>query len=56
MIYNFQDYDTDCGQLRLLTFDPLSRDLSVMTYSPYRDRFYRDGYFHEAEFVLENAF
>jgi len=28
----------------------------VLTYAPHSERYFRDGYFHKAEFVLEDAF
>ncbi len=56
MIYNYQHYGENCGQLRILTFDPQKRDISVTTYSPYKDRFYPDDYFKAVTFDLENAF
>lgn len=56
MMYNYQHMEEDCGQLRLLTFDPLARSLDVLTYSPFRNRYYIDGYFRKSEFVIDNAF
>ncbi len=56
MIYNYQHYGENCGQLRILTFDPQERDISVTTYSPYKDRFYPDDYFKADTFEIENAF
>jgi hypothetical protein len=56
MIYNYQHYDQNCGQLRVLTFDPVTRSIEVMTYSPVSDYFFRDDYFKAETFTLENAF
>ncbi len=56
MMYNYQHMEEDCGQLRLLTFDPLARSLDVLTYSPFKHRFYIDGYFRKSEFVIDDAF
>lgn len=56
MLYNYQDFLDNCGQLRLLTFDPVSRSIHVMTYSPYTGRYYWDDYFKTVEFTLEDAF
>lgn len=57
MMYNYQDADRDCGQLRSLTFDPVSRSITVTTYSPHTQRYYRDHSQHgKSTFVLENAF
>ena len=56
MMYNYQHMEEECGQLRLLTFDSLSHSLDVMTYSPFKDRFYVDGYFHKSTFTIDGAF
>lgn len=56
MLYNYQEYYDNCGQIRLLTFDPAQRNIRVMTYSPFKDRYYKDSYFDAAEFTLEDAF
>ncbi len=56
MIYNFQHYDLNCGQLRILTFDPETRSIRVETYSPFTHVDYRDEHFRKYEFTLENAF
>lgn len=56
MLYNYQDYSNNCGQLRILNFDPLTRSIHVTTFSPYTEKYYDDSYFHSAEFDLENAF
>jgi len=56
MIYNYQHYDQNCGQLRLLTFDPVTRSIKVMTYSPVSDYFFKDDYFKAETFTLEDAF
>ncbi len=56
MLYNYQDFMDNCGQLRLLTFEPVSRSITVMTYSPYTDRYYWDDHFKTVEFTLEDAF
>ena len=31
MLYNYQHYELESGQIRLLTFDPVSHGLTVMT-------------------------
>ncbi|MCL2694815.1 MAG: metallophosphoesterase [Clostridiales bacterium] len=41
------------GYLRLLTFDPITRTLTVVTYSPFSDSYLRSD---KNEFVIENAF
>lgn len=56
MIYNYQHYGENCGQLRILTFDPLIRSIEVTTYSPYMDRYYKDDYFKRETFLLEQSF
>jgi hypothetical protein len=56
LMYNYQNADMDCGQLRLLTFDPMARSLRVLTYSPYQKRYYRDFVYSSSDFILENAF
>ena len=56
MLYNYQDFMDNCGQLRLLTFDPVARSIHVMTYSPYTKRYFWDDYFKTVEFTLEDAF
>ena len=56
MIYNYQHYDQNCGQLRLLTFDPVSRSIEVMTYSPVSNYYFKDDYFKAETFTLEHAF
>ena len=58
MMYNFQEavkHRRGLGYLRLLTFDPITRSLSVTTYSPYLDdyNFKREK---DETFVIENAF
>ncbi|MDO4565565.1 MAG: metallophosphoesterase [Clostridia bacterium] len=57
MMYNFQDdKQNGLGYLRLLVFDPLTRNISVTTYSPYLDDY--DYYQDESRdtFVLTDAF
>lgn len=56
LLYNYQHYDRNCGQLRTLTFDPVERSIRVVTYSPYTKIYYNDGHFRKPEFTLENAF
>jgi predicted MPP superfamily phosphohydrolase len=56
MLYNYQDFMENCGQLRLLTFDPVTRSIDVMTYSPFTGRYFWDDYFKTVEFTLEDAF
>ena len=56
LMYNYQHAGQDCGQLRLLTFDPMERSLRVLTYSPYLKRYYRDYTYSSSDFLLENVF
>lgn len=56
MMYNYQSAEQDCGQLRLLTFNPADRSMTVLTYSPFTKRMYRDYHFSSAEFTIDNAF
>lgn len=58
MMCNFQeDGKNGLGYLRLLTFDPVSRDISVVTYSPYYDLYtYGDLAEEDMQFVLTDAF
>lgn len=57
LMYNFQDdKKKGLGYLRILTFDPVLRSLSVTTYSPYLDDF---NYYSDASrdtFTIPNAF
>ena len=57
MLYNYQGYDhTNSGQIRVLTFDTATRNIHVITYSPFTQRYYRDDHFKALEFDLEDAF
>lgn len=56
MVYNYQNFGWNSGQLRTLTFDPVERTIRVVTYSPYTEIFYKDGYFKTTEFVIDHAF
>ena len=47
MLYDYQDHVIDSGQVRVLTFDPASRGLTVLTYSPPLDRYFRDWFFSQ---------
>lgn len=58
MMFNLQDDMEDgLGFMRILTFDPESRQITVSTYSPWYDRW---GYAHakrgENEFILKDAY
>lgn len=58
IMFNYQDDRTEgLGYLRILTFDPVTRSISVATYSPWFDRWgYPKTRPEEDAFVLENAF
>lgn len=56
MMYNYQRERIDTGQIRLLTFNPVSHRLTVVTYSPPLKRYFRDSYFSRAEFTIDGAF
>ena len=58
MMFNYQDDRKDgLGFMRLLTFDPMTRSITVRTYSPWFDRYgYSKAKPGEDAFVLENAF
>lgn len=56
LMYNYQDWEKDCGQMRLLTFDVGARSITVNTFSPYTGKNYRDDYFKAAQFTIQNAF
>lgn len=56
MLYNFQHYTDRCGQLRLLTFDPLAGSVSVETYSPVTDVQYRAFPYQEPIYTVDGLF
>ena len=56
LVYNYQHFTINCGQLRVLTFFPADRSIRVVTYSPYTKIFYKDGHFKTEEFELKDAF
>ena len=57
MMYNYQHYNTDCGQLRTLQFNTQEHSLTVTTYSPVTDKYYKEFWFgNEETFTVENAF
>lgn len=56
MLCNYQHYTGNTGQMRLLRFDPLTRDIEVHTFSAYSGKTFKDDHFHSDTFVLEDAF
>ncbi len=57
MMYNYQHFKEDCGQLRWLKFDLVDRSITVTTYSPHTRRYYKDfNYGNQAIFTIKDAF
>lgn len=57
LMYNYQHFKTDCGQLRILEFNTEDRSITITTYSPVTDRYYRDYMFGDNyTFNLKDAF
>lgn len=57
LMYDYQHFAEDCGQLRTLTFQIKDRSIHVTTYSPVTERYYRDYMFGDHySFTLTNAF
>ena len=57
ILYNFQDDKKNgLGYLRILTFDPVDRSLSVTTYSPYLDDYNYYSTVSKDTFAIPNAF
>lgn len=58
LMLNFQDFsESGYGYMRLLTFDPVTRSVTAVTYSPYHDSHQHDKVApEEMSFVLPNAF
>lgn len=57
LLYDYQHFKDDCGQLRWLTFDMVNRSITVTTYSPFTKRYYKDFNFgNEPIFTIKDAF
>lgn len=57
LMYNYQHFEADCGQLRTLTFQLKDRSICVTTFSPVTQRYYRDYMFGDHyTFTLTKAF
>jgi len=56
LLYNYQHFEDECGQLRLLTFVPEDHSLQVTTYSPHTQQFYRDCQFSRSTFTIDHAY
>lgn len=55
MLYNYQDWAQDCGQMRLLTFNA-DRSITVTTFSPFTGKTYRDDTYHADTFTIDGAY
>ena len=57
MMYNYQHFKEDCGQLRMMKFNLNDRSITITTYSPFTERYYRDYMFGDkAIFTLSDGF
>lgn len=57
LLYDYQHYKEDCGQIRWLKFDLVDRSITVTTYSPHTKRYYKDFNFgNQAVFTITDAF
>lgn len=57
MMYNYQAYGEDCGQLRALQFNTREHSITVTTYSPVTEKYYKEYWFgNTATFTIDNAF
>ena len=57
LMYDYQNVGDRCGQLRTLEFNPKDHSISVTTYSPVTNRYYRDYMFKDkVTFTLNDAF
>ncbi|MBA4347697.1 MAG: hypothetical protein C0413_02470 [Clostridiales bacterium] len=57
LLYDYQHYKEDFGQIRWLRFDLKHRSITVTTYSPFTKRYYKDFNFdNQAIFTITNAF
>lgn len=57
LLYDYQNYKEDFGQIRWLTFNLPDRSITVTTYSPFTKRYYKDFNFgNQAIFTIPNAF
>lgn len=55
-MYDYTAIGARNGQLRIWTFDPVKRDVTMETYSPVTDAYYRDNGSTEIKQVFEQAF
>ena len=57
LLYDYQHFKDDCGQIRWLKFDLVDRSITVTTYSPHTKRYYKDFNFgNQAIFTITDAF
>jgi len=56
MMYNYQSWSENCGQLRTLEFNMATRGITVHTFSPYTGKEFNDVTFGTATFTIDNAF
>ena len=55
-MYDYSQAGARNGQMRVLTFDPIQRSITLITYSPITDTFYRDGSGPEKTLFFPRAF
>ncbi len=57
LMYDYQNANDKCGQLRTMVFNPKDHSITVTTYSPVTKRYYRDYMLGDkVTFTLKNAF
>jgi len=56
MMYNYQSWSENCGQLRTLEFNLATRGITVHTFSPVTGKEFNDVTFGTATFTIHNAF
>ena len=56
MMYNYQSWSENCGQLRTLEFNTTTREITAHTFSPYTGKEFNDVAFGTATFTITNAF
>jgi len=57
LLYDYQHFKDDCGQIRWLKFDLVDHSITVTTYSPHTERYYKDFNFgNQAIFTIKDAF
>lgn len=57
LMYNYQHFQDECGQIRTMQFNIKEHSISISTYSPVTERYYRDWMFGDNyTFEILNAF